>query len=72
VLAVTCGAAAASYNDSQEQPSFSMEIIMGKTLHDRIRLKSRYALPPLNGVYVAALGAVATFCVLMLVLKTIE
>jgi hypothetical protein len=49
-----------------------MEIIMGKTLHERIRLKNKYALPHLNGMHVVALGAAVTFGVLILVLKSIE
>ncbi len=45
---------------------------MGKTLHDRIRLKSKYALVPRNGMFVAAIGAVASIGVLMLLMKAIE
>ncbi|MGH8807429.1 MAG: hypothetical protein ACREX0_06095 [Noviherbaspirillum sp.] len=44
---------------------------MGKTLHDRVRLKSRYALPPGNWIYVVALGATATFGLALIVLQTL-
>jgi hypothetical protein len=65
VCVITSGGKQAFYNCFKKKPFLFREIVMGKTLHDRVRLKERYALFNFNRMQMAALAASAALVLAM-------